>query len=274
MLLSEADLAHMRQQVKAVTVACLRHHALVPEARIASNLSLIEILVCLYYGRLLAFSPGRPLWPGRDRLIVSKGHGAVALCRILADLGFQAPAVGGGTVAAGMPEGSIPDCAIPGIETLNGALGHGLGVAAGMAMALRLQNSASRVVVLHGDGELMEGAVWEAVMWAAHHRLGNLIMIVDANKKCMLDTCARTIDLEPLEEKFRAFAWQVDRVDGHDLPGLHAAMAKAFLPASRPRVLIADTVKGRGIPALERDDRCHVRRLSQSEIERRLTELA
>ena len=182
----------------------------------------MEIFVALYYGGVLDCDPRDPHWERRDRFILSKGHGGVSLYPILADLGFfdrrELSRVG----RAGSFLGAIPDILIPGVETINGSLGQGLGVACGLSLALRRKSPELSVFVLVGDGELYEGSVWEAVMFAAHHRLDNLVLIIDSNKKSMLGYCAEILDL-PLEEKFRAFAWEADSVDGHDLRGVRPA---------------------------------------------------
>ena len=162
---------------------------------------------------------------------------------------------------------SFTDPVIPGYETVNGALGHGLGVACGIALALKRQGSSRKVCVLLGDGELYEGSVWEGVMFAAHHQLDNICMIIDNNKICMLDYCERIVALEPLDKKFEEFNWQVRRVDGHDLPGVHGVLKESIHGESKqPVVVIADTIKGKGVASLEGDSLCHVLSLSASEI--------
>lgn len=244
-------------------------HKLAPEVRIASCLSPVEIFTVLYYGKTLRFSAKNPKWDKRDRLIISKGHGAVSLYPILADLGFFPKKQLDLICSDRGMLGSIPDAAIPGFETVNGSLGHGLGVASGLALGLKIKKNNSHVFVLSGDGELFEGSVWEAIMFCGHHRLDNLILIVDRNKRCMLDYCKNIIDLEPLDEKFRGFGWHAARCDGHDIPKLHKAISSLKATRSRkPKVLIADTVKGKGVQSLEDDPICHVRSLSPAEVER------
>lgn len=162
--------------------------------------------------------------------------------------------------------GAIPDVLVPGFETINGSLGQGLGVACGMAKGLRQKKSDASVFVLAGDGELYEGSVWEAVMFAAHHKLDNLVLIVDSNKISMLDYCGRILNLAPLEEKFAAFGWEVVTVDGHDVQAVyqHLSRLKATR-GGRPKALVANTVKGKGVPTLEQDVLCHVRSLTPQE---------
>ena len=167
----------------------------------------------------------------------------------------------------------IPDSKIPGFETVNGSLGHGAGVGCGMAVALRARGRTEKVFVVSGDGELYEGSVWEAIMFAGHHGLGNLILIIDNNKLSMLGYCKDVLDLEPLDRKFKTFGWKVKRVDGHD-PGKLVRALKAFKTDSTdmPKVLIADTVKGYGVPRLETDPLCHIKALSAEEVDGLLAE--
>jgi transketolase len=253
----------------------LKIHKIAPGIRLASSLSCMEILTTLYYGKILNFDPDNLFWEDRDRFIISKAHGSIALYPILADLGYfpmnQLSLVGksGGILA------DIPDCSIPGYETLNGSLGHGLGVACGIALALKRKNNKNKIFVLMGDGELFEGAVWEAIMFAGHHKLDNLILIIDNNKISMLDYCKNIIDLSPLNEKFFKFEWEVTTIiDGHDIEELHNALS--FVkekPFEMPNVIIADTVKGRGVPRLETDSLCHIKALSTEEIDQLLGEM-
>jgi len=243
-------------------------HKLAPESRIASCLSDIEIFVALYYGGILSYNPQYPLAPDRDRFIISKGHGGVSLYPILADLGFfkieELEKCGSEDSFLCV----IPDTAVPGFETINGSLGHGLGVGCGVATALKSKGLDKKVFVLCGDGELNEGAVWEAVMFAAYHKLDNLILIVDNNKISMLGYQKNILGLEPLEDKFEAFGWEVKTVDGHNIEQLCSSLSS--LKTSRdnkPKVLIANTLKGKGIRQLEGDHLCHVKSLTSDEID-------
>jgi len=252
----------------------LELYKIFPNFRLASSLSDIEIFVSLYYGGILKFDPKDPRWEERDRFIISKGHGAVSLYPILADLGFFDKKELFRISQEGSFLSDIPDTRIPGFETINGSLGHGLGVAAGMGIALNKKKSRSKVFVLVGDGELYEGALWEAVMFTAQHRVGNLTLIIDRNKIAMLDYCKNIIDLEPLEEKFRVFGWETKRVDGHNVEELYTSLRyfkENKLP--RPKVLIADTIKGRGVPELENDVLCHVKSLKEEEINKAIKQI-
>lgn len=247
----------------------LKIHKLAQETRIASSLSPVEIFVVLYYGKILSFNPKNINWKQRDRLIISKGHGAVSLYPILTDLGYFSKVKLQDVCKNGSFLGSIPDPIIPGIETVNGSLGHGLGVASGMALALREKGSKNRVFVLLGDGELYEGSVWEAIMFASEHKLRNLILVIDSNKICMLDHCKKILNLEPLEHKFKVFNWVTKRVDGHNVDKLYRAFCSLLKNKSnRPKVLIADTRKGNGVPGLENDALCHIKNVKAEMIDR------
>jgi transketolase len=171
----------LKEKAKWVWRETLAINRRAPETRIASSLSVIEIFVALYYGRILEFKPADPRWDERDRCVISKGHGSICMYPILADLGFFPQEELHRVCKAGGILGGIPDPIIPGYETVNGSLGHGLGVASGMALALKRKGGRQSVFVVCGDGELHEGANWEAMMFASQHRLDNLHLIVDNN---------------------------------------------------------------------------------------------
>lgn len=262
------------QQLKAkaqwVWRETLRIHRMAPETRVASSLSVVEIFTVLYYGGVLIHNGADPLWDGRDRLIISKGHGSICLFPILADRDYFDKSELERVCQEGSFLGGIPDTNIPGYETINGSLGHGIGVACGMALGLKRKGLANHIFVVTGDGEFCEGSMWEGVMFAAHHQLDNLTVIIDNNRLCMLDRCENIMTVEPFDKRFEAFGWEAHRVDGHDIPALHLALTalKQRGATGRPSVLIADTVKGRGVPELELDTLCHIRTLSPEEIYR------
>ncbi len=245
----------------------LKIHNIAPETRIASALSSIEILVVLYYGKILKFNPKNIYWEGRDRFIISKGHGATSLYPILADFGFFDKKELERVCQKDSFLGIIPDIIIPGFETNNGSLGHGLGVSCGISLALKRKKSNAKVFVLLGDGELNEGSIWESIMFAAEHKLGNLMVIIDNNKVSMLDYCKNIINLTPIEGKFKVFGWDVETIDGHNVKELYNSLMafKEEGNGQKPKVLIADTVKGKGVAMLENDPLCHVKSLSKDE---------
>ncbi len=263
----------LRARASFVRRETLRLHGMAPQTRLASSLSCVEILTALFYGGVMRYDSSSVFWEDRDRLIISKGHGTISMFPILADTGYFPAGELENICRPGSFLGSIPDPIVPGYETINGSLGHGLGVACGTALALRAKGSGRHTFVLAGDGELFEGSVWEAIMFAAQNWLDRIIMIIDNNKACMLDFCRNIIDLEPLEEKFRAFGWEAVRTDGHNPQGLVETISILKKSADgRPKVLIADTVKGKGLKQLEEDSLSHIRVLRQEEISRILQE--
>jgi transketolase len=258
----------LKQKADWVRRETLRLHSRAPETRIASSLSPVEILTALYYGDVLRFDPHNPLWDGRDRFIASKGHGSIALYPILADTGFIRREELETACKPGSRLGGIPDAHIPGIETTNGSLGHGLGVACGIALALRRKRSDAFVYVLLGDGEACEGSVWEAVMFAGQQRLRNLVLLVDFNGVAMLDYSRNIINLEPLDQKLRDFQWDAVEMDGHDPVALRDALVRWRQPGAseRPKAIVARTVKGKGVPQLETDAMSHIKTLNPQQI--------
>ncbi len=234
---------------------------------IGSSMSPIEILRVLY-DEVLRFDPANPKWPERDRFILSKGHGCLAQYALLADKGFfpretlktfcKRDSILGGHPEAGK---------IPGVEASTGALGHGLSIGLGMALAARLQSRPSRVFVVMGDGEINEGSVWEAAMSAGKHRLSNLVAIVDYNKIQSYDQTDEVQPLDPLPEKWASFGFAAVEVDGHDVDALSALFRRLPLEDERPTAIIAHTVKGRGIPFAEHQPSWHHKnKLSEDEV--------
>lgn len=256
MTTTAADLKARAEWVWRETLAI---HRRAPETRLASSLSSVEIFVALYYGGVLAFDPARPLAEERDRCVISKGHGSICMYPILADLGYFKAEELQRVCKSGSFLGGIPDPVIPGYETVNGSLGHGLGVATGMALGLKRKGSASRVFVVAGDGELHEGANWEAIMFAAQHRLDNLHLIVDDNRISMLGHTDDIVSHGDLAARLAAFGWTCLHVDGHDAPAVRdALLAQKASPAGRPTALIARTIKGRGVPGLAGAPLAHI----------------
>jgi len=268
MSVQTVDFASLKDKALWVRKETLKIHRIAQDTRIASSLSAVEIFVALYYGDLMRFDPRTPRWEGRDRLIISKGHGSISLYPILADVGYFDTSELLRVCKPGSFLGGIPDPIIPGYESVNGSLGHGLGVASGMALGLLNKGSDRTVYVLIGDGELYEGSIWEAVMFAGQHRLDNLVCIIDSNKACMLDYCRNILDIEPMEPKIANFRWQVESVDGHDLVQVHGALRRFREDRhGRPKCLIANTVKGKGVRSLESDPLSHIKNVPPHEID-------
>lgn len=247
----------------------LKIHGRAPETRIASSLSSVQIFTALYYSGVLAFYPHNPLHPDRDRCIISKGHGSICMYPILADLGFfsKDELLHVGTSKSIL--GGIPDPVIPGYETVNGSLGHGLGVGCGIALALKRKQKKQHVFVVTGDGELHEGACWEAIMFASMHGLNNLTMILDNNKIAMLGHTDSILSHGNLPKRLRSFGWNVvEQADGHDVVSLAEKLKKAKKNSSEnPTALIAHTIKGKGVPELENQPLSHVMSLSAKQIQ-------
>lgn len=255
----------------------LRAHALrmthrARASHIGSCLSMADILAVLY-GRVLMVDPARPQWPGRDRLIVSKGHAAAIVYAALAEMGFlpvgelDSYSADGGRLAGHVTT------SVPGVELSTGSLGHGLPVAAGMALAAQREGASWRTVCILSDGELDEGSNWEAIQFAQHFRLDNLVAVVDYNKIQSFGTVAEVSDLHPLADKFRAFNWGVHELDGHDHAALAAALTGPAARPGRPTAIIAHTVKGKGVSFMEGQLAWHYRNVNVEQLEAALAEL-
>ncbi len=229
--------------------------------------SCVEILTALYHGGFLKFDAKRPEWADRDRFIFSKGHGCLALYAVLADLGFFPKKELKNFCTDGSMLAGHPDPLIPGVEIVSGSLGHGLGIGCGFALAAQKDKKNWRTVVLMGDGELNEGSVWEAAMFAGHHKLSNLVALVDRNKLSSTDFTEQVVSLEPLEDRFASFGWRTLQVNGHDLVEINAAL-KCMINGSiaKPTVIIANTVKGKGVRFMENSPLWHHRMPKGEEI--------
>lgn len=215
------------------------------------SLSVIDMVTVLYY-HTMRHRPEDPRWPGRDRLVLSKGHAAPAQYVALADLGYFPKEDLKMLRQLGSHLQGHPDSkGTPGIEVCTGSLGQGLSMANGMALGLRLDKSDSRVYAILGDGELQEGQVWEAVMSAAHFKLDNLCILVDANGLQIDGEVAKVMNVESIAEKFKAFGCHVVEIDGHDLVAIIAALAEAGSTKEKPTAIIARTVKGKGVSFFE-----------------------
>ncbi len=249
----------IQEKAKWVWEETLKIHQRSPETRVASSLSCVEIFVSLYYGGHFHFNVNNPYDEQRDRCVISKGHGSLCMYPILADLGYFSLKELENVCMPGSFLGGIPDPVIPGYETVNGSLGHGMGVGSGMALALKKRDKLQNVVVVVGDGELHEGANWEAAMLAAQHKIDNLLVIVDNNNTCMLDHTENVIDHISLVKKFDAFGWVTCSCDGHSLGELNNVLPELLKQRNgKPKILVAETVKGRGVPGLENKPLSHV----------------
>lgn len=242
----------------------LRLTAAAGVSHIGSSLSCADILAALY-GAVLRVDPARPRDPGRDRFVLSKGHAAAALYAALAARGFLPESeletyCRNGTRLAGHASHHVP-----GVELSTGSLGHGLPVATGLALAGRLASAKHRVFVLLSDGELDEGSNWEAALFASHHRLDRLTVIIDANGLQSLAPVSETLELEPLAAKWRSFGWEAIDTGGHDPAALAQILAAPAL-AGRPRCVIARTTKGKGVSFMEHRVLWHYRAAQGDEL--------
>ena len=237
------------------------------------SLSAVEILATLYCG-VLSVDPVRPDDPDRDRFLLSKGHAAPVLYSVLARRGFFDPALLPTLRQVGSPLQGHPHMGrLPGLDCSSGSLGQGLSIANGLAMAARRTGRSYRTYCLMGDGEIQEGQVWEAAMTAAHFRLDGVCAIVDDNG-VQLDGLTRDImQVEPIGDKFRAFGWHVIEVDGHDLAALRAAFDEAAATKGVPTVLVAKTVKGKGVSFMEGQPAWHGKAPNDAELAAALAEL-
>jgi transketolase len=215
------------------------------------SLSAIDMVTALYF-QVMRHDPENPLWEERDRFVLSKGHAAPAQYVALAEAGYFPKEDLMMLRRLGSHLQGHPDSkGTPGVEVCTGSLGQGLSMANGMALGLRLNGRASRVYALLGDGELQEGQVWEAAMAAAHYRLDNLCAMVDANALQIDGEVEKIMNVGPIGEKFRAFGWNVLEIDGHDMEAIVAALESAGKAKGKPTVLVARTVKGKGVPRFE-----------------------
>jgi len=222
----------------------------------APALSVVEIMTALYFG-VLNLDPENPLHPQRDRFILSKGHACTALYAALAERGFFPRKKLDEYYELDSYLGGHPVKGLPGVEASTGSLGHGLSISMGIALAARLDGKKHRVFTLMGDGEIQEGSVWEAAMAASHYRLDNMVAIVDRNNMELDGPTEEVMALEPLEDKWRSFGWSVRSTDGHNAAEMASVLRSAPFEPQKPSVLLALTVKGKGIDFVENRKEWH-----------------
>jgi transketolase len=241
-------------------------------SHVGSALSVVDLLAVLY-GDVLRVDPSRPAWPNRDRFILSKGHAAAALYAVLAETGFFDREWLNTYCQDGAPLGGHVTHNVPGVEVSSGSLGHGLSLGAGMALAGKRNGQRFRVFVLMSDGECDEGSVWEAALFAPQHNLENLIAIIDYNKLQALGKIEEVLDLAPLADKWRAFRWAVQEIDGHDHRQIASVLGQVPLARGRPSLIIAHTVKGKGISFMENKVEWHYKSPNDEQLAQALGEL-
>lgn len=259
----QPDLAALRAIARQMRLDILEATTLAKSGHPSSSWSATEIVTALYFGGILRYRPTEPDWPERDRFIMSKGHAAPLLYAALAQAGYfsrdelkrlrQIDSPVQGHPIQGM---------MPGVEATTGSLGQGLSVGLGHVLGGRLNKLAYRVYVLLGDGECEAGQVWEAAMAAAHFKADTLTAILDYNKYQETGPISREMALEPLVDKWRSFGWHVEEADGHNLEGLIHELKVAQAVKSQPTIIIAHTIKGKGVSFVETDFTWHGRALS------------
>jgi transketolase len=240
---------------------------------IGGSFSMVELLVALYFG-VLNINPKNPSDPERDKFILSKGHCCQALYAVLAKKGFLNKQDIAGFAVDGGVLGQHPDRNVQkGIEATTGSLGHGLSLAAGIALADKIDKRKSKTFVFLGDGEMDEGSNWEAILFAAHHNLDNLVAVVDSNKMQILGRTKDVLNLEPFAEKWRSFNWGVKEIDGHSFKEIIPALKSIPFENGKPSVIIANTVKGKGVSFMENELRWHDKYPDEEEYNKALEEL-
>lgn len=263
---SSAELA------KAIRIHALKMVHKANASHIGSCLSVADILAGLYF-KILRIDPANAAWPDRDRFILSKGHAAAILYAVLAEKGFF-PKEGLDTYCQ---DGSLltghVSHDVPGVEVSTGSLGHGLSIGCGMALAGKRGDKPYRTFVLLSEGELDEGSTWEAVLFASHHRLDNVVAIVDYNKIQSFGTVKEVMDLEPLAEKWKAFKWAVREIDGHNDGQIENALLHIPFEQGKPSVIIAHTLKGKGVSFMENKLEWHYKAPNLEELKQALKEM-
>ena len=261
-----ADLAVLEKVAYRIRRYALRMGEVQGQGYIGQALGWADVLA-VAYGHALKLRPNEPEWEGRDRFLLSHGHYAIALYAALIEAGIVSESE---LETYGSDDSRLPMSGMatytPGMEMSGGSLGHGLPIAVGMALGLRHKKNPAFVYNSMSDGELDEGSVWEAAMGAAHHNLGNLICLIDINNQQADGPSSKVLGFEPLADKWTAFGWHVQRVDGNDLPAvLHAFDIARNLTDAKPRVILFDTLMGKGVPFLEKREKNHFIRVDPPE---------
>ena len=253
-----ADLA-VDELARRIRVHCVEMTSLANASHVGSALSAADLLAVLF-ARVLRFDASDPGWVDRDRFILSKGHACTALYAVLAEAGyFPIEALATFCQDGSALVGHATHKDMPGVEVSTGSLGHGLPLATGMALAGRRDGRDYRVFVVVSDGECDEGSTWEAALFAPQHRLDNLVVLIDYNKIQSLGRVEDVIDLHPLREKWRAFGWATEEIDGHNTASIEATLAQVPFEPGRPSCIVAHTIKGKGVRYMEDELLWHYR---------------
>ncbi|HVY42722.1 MAG TPA: transketolase [Hyphomicrobiaceae bacterium] len=267
--------AMLKERARFVRLETVRLIGIAKTGHYTSAFSAAEIFASLFYD-VMTLRRGEPKWPGRDRFLMGKGHAAVGLFPILADLDFFPKAWLDEYTRLGSPLGDHPDMRkVPGIDFSSGSIGHALSGGLGMVMAQRWTGQRYTVFALLGDGEMQEGQVWEAALSAAHHKASRLVAIIDRNGYQLDGKVDDVIGIEPLDEKWRSFGWEVHTVNGHDVAALTELLrrVKADTTRQKPACIIAKTVKGKGVSYMETEPGWHLGYLDPEDAERAIAEI-
>jgi len=248
-------------------------HARADASHIGSSLSCVDLLVCLYFDVLKLGNKKQPA-AGRDRFLMSKGHAASALYATLAERDLiDSRTLGNYCCEKSLLPGHVTRGCAPFIEASAGSLGHGLPIGAGMALSAKYDRSGYRVFVLMSDGECDEGSVWEAALFAAHHKLDNLTAIIDYNKLQAFGRVEEVLGLEPLADKWRSFGWAVKEINGHDCKKITDTLKRVPFSKGRPSIMLAHTVKGKGVSFMEDELKWHYKSPKGDDLKKALKEL-
>jgi transketolase len=273
--LKSTEAARLREKARFVRLETIRLIEIAKVGHYSSVFSAAEIFAALYYD-VMSLRQGEPAWPSRDRFLMGKGHAAVGLFPILEEYGFISKEMLDGYTRLGNPLGDHPDMRkVPGVDFSSGSIGHALSAGAGMAWGGRLAKEKFTTFVMLGDGEMQEGQVWEAALFAAAHGLSRLVAIIDRNGWQLDGKVDDVIGIEPLDDKWRSFGWETHVVDGHDLEELVPLLRrlKADETRERPACVIAKTVKGKGVAHMETEPGWHLGYLAPSDAERAVAEI-
>ncbi len=274
LVMDQEVIARLEKKAKEIRRDIISMTAAAGSGHPGGSLSAADIVTALYF-QIMRLDPERPDWPDRDRFVLSKGHAAPVLYSALAERGFFRTSELLTLRKLGSRLQGHPDMkSLPGVEMSTGSLGQGLAVANGMALAGKLDNRDYRVFVLMGDGENQEGMIWEAAMAAAHYKLDNLTAFLDHNGLQIDGPVREVMSVEPVADKWKAFGWDVQVIDGHDLSQIINAVEKAKEVKGRPQMIVAETVKGKGVSFMENNVDWHGRAPNPQETEKALAELA
>ncbi|WP_346244273.1 transketolase [Shouchella clausii] len=264
----------IKEKAKLSRLEAIRLISLAGSGHYGSSFSCAEIFATLYY-HVLNYRADDPTWSDRDRFVMGKGHAAVGLYPLLADVGFFSKDALNTYTKIGSAFGDHPDMnKIPGVDFSSGSLGHGISVTVGMALAARLDRKSYRSYCLLGDGELQEGQVWEAAMSAAQFKLGNVVGILDNNKVTVDGHTEKLMNIEPIRDKFESFGWRVVDVDGHDIHALIRTFDELPSPDTDiPTLIHCDTVSGKGVSWMENTFEWHVANLHEEDMKRAIGEI-